>query len=148
MHATAKGDLDRLLTLSRRTPSCWWPIYDRFASSAASNKHDTYTDCMPAPRPPHIQARREALAGAARARRQSLGLTQAQVAKRVGCDRQTINRLENCEVSPSLDRWFALAEALEVALTDLISAGERLPIAPEIQGVRTQVSQAARKGST
>jgi transcriptional regulator with XRE-family HTH domain len=67
------------------------------------------------------------MARVVRARRHALGLTQAQVAQRVGCDRQTINRVENAEVSPSLDRWFSVADALEVTLTDLIAAAGRLP---------------------
>jgi transcriptional regulator with XRE-family HTH domain len=80
---------------------------------------------MAAKPPPTVQARREALGRAVRARRAALGLTQGQVAKRVGCDRQTINRVEHAQVSPSLDRWFALAEALEIPLTSLISAALR-----------------------
>jgi transcriptional regulator with XRE-family HTH domain len=77
---------------------------------------------MTAKPPPTVQARREAMGRAVRARRFALGLTQGQVAKRVGCDRQTINRLERAQVSPSLDRWFALADALEVPLPSLIAA--------------------------
>jgi transcriptional regulator with XRE-family HTH domain len=77
---------------------------------------------MAAKLPPTIQARREALARTVRARRSALGLTQGQVAQRVGCDRQTINRVEQAQVSPSLDRWFAVAEALEVPLASLIAA--------------------------
>jgi len=74
------------------------------------------------PPPSSTQARREALAHEVRARRTALGLTQGQVAQRVGCDRQTINRVEHALVSPSLDRWLLIADALEVSLADLIAA--------------------------
>jgi DNA-binding XRE family transcriptional regulator len=86
--------------------------------------------------PPSVQVRREALAHAVRARRAALGLTQGQVARRVGCDRQTINRVEHALVSPSLDRWLLIADALEVPLAELIAAANlpkppRLPEVPE-----------------
>jgi transcriptional regulator with XRE-family HTH domain len=77
---------------------------------------------MAATPPPTVQARREALARAVRARRTALGLTQGQVAQRVGCDRQTINRVEHAQVSPSLDRWLLIADALEIPLAELIAA--------------------------
>lgn len=60
-----------------------------------------------------------------RARRKTLGLTQLALAKQVGCDRQTINRIENAAVSPSLDLCFALAAALQEPLADLIAAADR-----------------------
>ena len=64
------------------------------------------------------------VARAVRARRNALGLTQSEVAQRVGCDRQTIYRVEHAEVSPSLDRWLLLADALEMPLAELIAAAE------------------------
>jgi putative transcriptional regulator len=55
-------------------------------------------------------------------RRLALGLNQQELADRVGCDRQTINRLENARYSPSLDRWFQVADALGVPLATLLAA--------------------------
>ena len=47
-----------------------------------------------------------------RAKRKSLGLSQEKLAEKAGCDRQSINRVENAAYSPSLDRVFKLADAL------------------------------------
>ena len=41
-------------------------------------------------------------------------LTQEQLAEASGFDRKTINRIENGRHSPSLDRVFVLADALQV----------------------------------
>jgi len=80
---------------------------------------------MPRVLSPQVHARRLALARVVRARRTSLGLTQVQLAQRVGCDRQTINRIENAVVSPSLDTCFAVADALDAPLADLVAAVDR-----------------------
>jgi transcriptional regulator with XRE-family HTH domain len=54
-----------------------------------------------------------------RARRTALGLTQQQVAERAGCDRQTIARVETAAHSPSLDRIFTIADALDTTVRAL-----------------------------
>ena len=54
-----------------------------------------------------------------RARRTALGLSQEALASRAGCDRQSIIRLETATHSPSLDRIFVLADALELSMTEL-----------------------------
>lgn len=68
---------------------------------------------------PSVQRRRLSFAAVVRARRKSLGLSQEKLAEKAGCDRQSINRVENAAYSPSLDRIFKLADALEVNLPDL-----------------------------
>jgi transcriptional regulator with XRE-family HTH domain len=54
-------------------------------------------------------------------RRKALGLSQEKLAERAGCDRQSINRVENAAYSPSLDRVFLLADALGVQLAELLA---------------------------
>jgi transcriptional regulator with XRE-family HTH domain len=66
-----------------------------------------------------VQRRRLSFAAVVRARRKSLALSQEKLAEKAGCDRQSINRVENAAYSPSLDRVFKLADALELSLTDL-----------------------------
>jgi transcriptional regulator with XRE-family HTH domain len=65
-----------------------------------------------------------------RDRRQSLGLTQVQLAHRAGCNRQSIVRVETAAHSPSLDRLFALADALEISLDDLFRDLDRRTVPP------------------
>lgn len=60
-----------------------------------------------------------------RARRKSLGLSQEKLAEKAGCDRQSINRVENAAYSPSLDRLFKLADALGVSMSDLFNEFNR-----------------------
>jgi putative transcriptional regulator len=61
-----------------------------------------------------------------RAKRKSLGLSQEKLAERAGCDRQSINRVENAAYSPSLDRVFKLADALGMSLSDLFGEFDRV----------------------
>jgi putative transcriptional regulator len=61
-----------------------------------------------------------------RAKRKSLGLSQEKLAERAGCDRQSINRVENAAYSPSLDRVFKLADALGLSLSDLFDEFDRV----------------------
>jgi ribosome-binding protein aMBF1 (putative translation factor) len=56
-----------------------------------------------------------------RAKRESLGLSQSQLAARIGNNYQNISRLERGEVSPTLYWCSLLAEAFEVRLDELIS---------------------------
>jgi ribosome-binding protein aMBF1 (putative translation factor) len=68
-----------------------------------------------------VQTRRLAFGHAVRVRRKALGLSQEKLAERAGCDRQSINRVENAAYSPSLDRVFLLADALGVRLAELLA---------------------------
>jgi len=61
-----------------------------------------------------------------RAKRKSLGLSQEKLAEKAGCDRQSINRVENAAYSPSLDRVFKLADALGLSLSDLFVEFDRV----------------------
>ena len=61
-----------------------------------------------------------------RAKRKSLGLSQEKLAERAGCDRQSINRVENAAYSPSLDRVFKLSDALGMSLSDLFDEFDRV----------------------
>ena len=61
-----------------------------------------------------------------RAKRKSLGLSQEKLAEKAGCDRQSINRVENAAYSPSLDRVFKLADALGMSLSDLFEEFDRV----------------------
>lgn len=65
-----------------------------------------------------------------RAKRKALGLSQEKLAEKAGCDRQSINRVENAAYSPSLDRVFKLADALGMSLSDLFDEFDRVDSAP------------------
>jgi transcriptional regulator with XRE-family HTH domain len=77
---------------------------------------------MPAHPDPTVQRRRQALGRVVRRHRRQLGLSQGELADRARCDRQSINRVENAAYSPSLDRLFLLADALNVSLGALFVA--------------------------
>jgi putative transcriptional regulator len=83
--------------------------------------HVTRLGRVPASPNPSVQTRRLAFGHAVRVRRKALGLSQEKLAERAGCDRQSINRVENAAYSPSLDRVFLLADALGVNLADLLA---------------------------
>lgn len=53
--------------------------------------------------------------------RAALGLTQAELAKRLKCPTSTIGRIEIGSRSVSMEYLFRLAEALEVEASDLVS---------------------------
>jgi transcriptional regulator with XRE-family HTH domain len=55
-----------------------------------------------------------------------MGLSQEKLAEKAGCDRQSINRVENAAYSPSLDRVFKLADALGLSLTELFDRTDRV----------------------
>lgn len=57
--------------------------------------------------------------------RQRQGLTQEKLAEQVGCDRQSVNRIENAAYTPGLHRLFQLARALGVHPAVLV--GGRAP---------------------
>lgn len=75
-----------------------------------------------------------------RAKRKSLGLSQEKLAEKAGCDRQSINRVENAAYSPSLDRVFKLADALGMSLSDLFVEFDRVD-----QPTANQSSSATRE---
>ena len=75
---------------------------------------------------PSVQRRRLSFGAVVRAKRKSLGLSQEKLAERAGCDRQSINRVENAAYSPSLDRVFKLADALGMSLSDLFDEFDRV----------------------
>lgn len=59
-----------------------------------------------------------------RAKRKSLGLSQEKLAELAGCDRQSVNRVENAAYVPSLTRALHLAAALGVPLAQLLAEAE------------------------
>ena len=66
-------------------------------------------------------------------RRKVCGLTQEQLAERLGVSRQTVAKWESGETAPDLSNGAALAEALDVSLDELIrydSLGTSLPMPP------------------
>lgn len=75
---------------------------------------------------PSVQRRRLSFGAVVRAKRKSLGLSQEKLAEKAGCDRQSINRVENAAYSPSLDRVFKLADALGLSLSDLFDEFDRV----------------------
>ena len=51
--------------------------------------------------------------------RAGLGLSQAELAKRVGVSRQTINMIENGSYNPTIELCIKLCRELEVTLNDI-----------------------------
>ncbi|WP_213974945.1 helix-turn-helix domain-containing protein [Tepidanaerobacter acetatoxydans] len=52
--------------------------------------------------------------------RKKVGLTQLQLAKKVGINREYLSRIENNHSNPSLELLREIANALEVSVKDLI----------------------------
>ena len=75
----------------------------------------------PAPSPLHLEA---VIGWRVRTRAREIGLSSAQLAKRVGLSRAMISKIENAQVSPSLATISRLAEALEVPVTSLFQGLE------------------------
>jgi transcriptional regulator with XRE-family HTH domain len=92
----------------------------------AFRKSSDETQRVPPSPNPSVQRRRLAFGSVVRAKRKSLGLSQEKLAERAGCDRQSINRVENAAYSPSLDRVFKLADALGMSLSDLFDEFDRV----------------------
>jgi len=68
----------------------------------------------------HAPTQLEAVIGwRVRSRAREIGLSSAQLAKRVGLSRAMISKIENAQVSPSLATMSRLAEALEIPITSL-----------------------------
>lgn len=63
---------------------------------------------------------RERLRSRVRAQRERLSLTQEALAERAGCRVQTISRIENAQMQPSLGMLVLLAEALGCGVGDLV----------------------------
>jgi transcriptional regulator with XRE-family HTH domain len=70
-------------------------------------------------------ARRVVVRQEMRRLRAAKGWTQEDLAHRAGFDRDSIRRFENGVYSPSLDRRFLLAEALETAPSELVAPADR-----------------------
>lgn len=66
--------------------------------------------------PGEIRQRRYDLGKAVRRRREAMGLTQDGLAEIVGCDRKSINRLENGSNAITLDRLWPVADALHISI--------------------------------
>ena len=91
-----------------------------------TGKSSDETQRVPPSPNPSVQRRRLSFGAVVRAKRKSLGLSQEKLAERAGCDRQSINRVENAAYSPSLDRVFKLADALGMSLSDLFDEFDRV----------------------
>ncbi|WP_214467620.1 helix-turn-helix transcriptional regulator [Microbacterium flavescens] len=59
-----------------------------------------------------------------RAAREAAGITQAELARRVGVTRQTLIAIEQGRYSPTLELAFQLARAFDVGLDDLFDYPE------------------------
>jgi DNA-binding XRE family transcriptional regulator len=89
-----------------------------YAEANASRKFDLsgYTFCI-IPAVPKSEIRRGHRIKIARGRR---GLTQTQLAEKVGVTRNTINRVENDLARPSLGLLDKIAAVLRVKITELV----------------------------
>ncbi len=76
---------------------------------------------------PSRPAQQSPLAVAIAARREELGLTQEEVAQRMGATRGSVGLLEQGQTrSPSIDTMIALSEALELPLVELLRRAKLL----------------------
>ncbi|MGO4175856.1 helix-turn-helix domain-containing protein [Bosea sp. TAF32] len=66
---------------------------------------------------------RQVIAANARAARLTKGLTQAQVAQRLGVDRAHVSALEMGQRNPTATSLWQISQALEVAVRDLVDDG-------------------------
>lgn len=64
--------------------------------------------------------KKDSIATTLKEKRQSLGLSQAELAQEAGIDRKTVNRIENGHFSPTLETLVALSGALLVTTDELI----------------------------
>ncbi len=86
------------------------------ASDAATRRAKTAAKAKPRGGPAQIES---VIGWRVRSRAKEIGLSSAELAKRVGLSRAMISRIENAQVSPSLATISRLAEALEVPITSL-----------------------------
>lgn len=73
--------------------------------------------------PPAVD-RAVALGRAIRSRRVGMGMSQAELARRCGCDRRSVQRIELAKHTPYLDRVFLLADALGLTPSALLALAE------------------------
>ncbi|GAA2945826.1 MULTISPECIES: helix-turn-helix domain-containing protein [Streptomyces] len=73
-----------------------------------------------APPPAWVIARRRTIGDHIRTARRAAGLTQEQVALRIGMDRATYNRIEQGHSAPLIDSLILIADALGIELSDLV----------------------------
>lgn len=59
-----------------------------------------------------------------RARREDAGITQVELARRIGVTRQTLIAIEQGKYSPTLELAFQIARAFEVGIDDLFQYPE------------------------
>ena len=72
------------------------------------------------PPPDWVLTRRRAIGDHIRTARLTAGLTQEQVALRIGMDRATYNRIEKGHAAALLDSLIRIADAIGVPLSDLV----------------------------
>lgn len=72
------------------------------------------------PPPDWVLTRRRAIGDNIRTARLAAGLTQEQVALRIGMDRATYNRIEMGHSAALIDSLILIADALRVPLADLV----------------------------
>lgn len=73
----------------------------------------------------------QAFSDVVRYRRTQLDISQTRLARLVGRDRQTVNRIENSRHSWLLSRLWRLAEVLQVPLFVLVREAEALALDPD-----------------
>lgn len=56
--------------------------------------------------------------------RRSLGLSQEQLAERIGVSRQTVSKWEGGQSTPDVDKLIALADCFGISLDDLVRSGD------------------------
>ncbi|MFE7754343.1 helix-turn-helix domain-containing protein [Streptomyces sp. NPDC057429] len=72
------------------------------------------------PPPSWVLTRRRAIGDQIRTARESAGLTQQQVAERIGMDRATYNRIEQGHAAALIDSLIRIADAIGTELADLV----------------------------
>jgi transcriptional regulator with XRE-family HTH domain len=88
-------------------------------AAAAPHAHDEDAEPVPAPSQQGATQIESVIGWRVRSRAREVGLSSAELAKKVGLSRAMISKIENAQVSPSLATLSRLAEALEVPITSL-----------------------------
>ncbi len=99
------------------------------------------------PKPKNRSSRIAHLLGAqVREHRQMRGLTQSQLAERVGVETETISRLERGSALPSLLKIEELAAALDVSVAALVGGSSTLPsdLARQMESLFEGLDEASR----
>ena len=89
------------------------------APAPHAHAHDEEADPEPAPLQQGSTQIESVIGWRVRSRAREVGLSSAELAKKVGLSRAMISKIENAQVSPSLATLSRLAEALEVPITSL-----------------------------